>query len=111
MFPFPILLTTATRRLGSRWEWADWLDAAQACTFFSILYVLVFSHKAEISVSLAYELQSVALVLFWLLRFLNTQPGAERRFFRDIGLFLIAYGSCHPWVTDGSSTDSLPMVL
>ena len=92
LFAFPILLVTVKRRSGSGWQWVDWLDAAQACTFFFLLYVLVFSHPAGISVSLAYELQSTALILAWAIRYSGTQRGRERRFFYDIGLFLITYG-------------------
>lgn len=92
MFAFPILLVTVRRRTGSGWQWVDWLDAAQACTFFFLLYVLVFSRPAEMSLPLAYDLQSVGLVLAWAIRFNGTQDPTERGFFRNLGIFLIMYG-------------------
>ena len=92
IFAFPILLVLVTRRSGSRWEWVDWLDAAQACIFFGLLYVLVFAHFAALSVSVAYDLQSAALILAWAIRYASTVPGPDRLFMRHLGLFLLAYG-------------------
>ena len=92
MFAFPILLVLVKRRAGNGWLWVDWLDAAQAGTFFSLQYVLVFSHLAAWSVSLAYDLQSAALILAWAIRFSGTTPGPERLFLRNLGWFLGIYG-------------------
>ena len=92
MFAFPMLLVTVRRRSRARWEWVNWLDTAQACTFFSVLYALVFSHPAILRVSAAYDVQSVALMLACVLRYSTTPPGPERVFFRNIGGYLVAYG-------------------
>ena len=92
IFALPILLVLGKRRSGSRWEWVDWLDAAQACVFFSLLFFLVFSHVAALSVSLAYDLQSAALILSWAVRYASTEPGPDQTFMRRLGLFLMAYG-------------------
>ncbi len=91
-FAFPILLVLVKRRSGSRWEWVDWLDAAQACVFFALLYALVFSHVAALSVSVAYELQSGALILAWAIRYTSSELGPDRAFFRRLGYFLVLYG-------------------
>lgn len=92
IFALPILLVLINRRTGSRWEWVDWLDTAQACVFFILLFVLVFSHVGALSVSLAYDLQSFALILAWGVRYASTEPGPDQTFMRHLGLFLFAYG-------------------
>ena len=93
IFAFPILLVLVRRRSGSRWRLVDWLDTIQASVFFILLYVLVFSRVGALSVSLAYDLQSAALILAWAIRYASTEPGPERNFFRHLGLFLVVYGS------------------
>ena len=92
IFAYPILLVLTTRRSGSRWEWVDWLDAAQACLFCTLVYTLVFSQGATLSIPFAYDLQSVALILAWAVRYASTQPGPDRAFLRHLGLFLMIYG-------------------
>jgi diguanylate cyclase (GGDEF)-like protein len=91
-FAFPILLVTVQPRTGNRWEWVGWLDPVQSCVFFALLYVLVFSHPAVITVTGAYDFQSIALLLACALRYSSTAPGAERAFFRNLGGYLTAYG-------------------
>ena len=92
IFAFPILLALVVRRSESRWDLVDWLDAAQACVFFTLLYVLVFSHLAALSVSIAYDLQSAALILVWAIRYVSTTREPDRTLLRHIGLFLVVYG-------------------
>lgn len=92
MFSFPVLLVTVRRRTGAQWEWVNWLDSAQACTFFTLLYLLIFSHPAILTVTRAYDVQSVALLLACALRYSGTPPGPERAFFRNLGGYLLAYG-------------------
>ena len=93
LFALPMLLVTVTRRTRAKWEWINWLDYAQASNFFLVLYILVFSHPAAISVSIAYEVQSVALLLACALRYSSTPPGPERIFFRNVTGFLMIYGA------------------
>ncbi len=92
MFSFPILLVTLRRRTRAQWEWVNWLDSAQACTFFTLLYLLIFSRPAILTVTGAYDVQSIALLLACALRFSSTPPGAERTFFRNLGAYLLTYG-------------------
>lgn len=92
-FAFPILLVTVVRRSWKRTEPVTWLDCAQSCVCFGILYALVFSHPAILSVSTAYDAQSAGLILVCALRFYSTQPGPERTFFRNLGIYLIIYGA------------------
>ncbi len=56
------------------------------------LYLLVFAHPARLSVTAAYDVQSVALLLACALRYSSTPPGPERAFFRNLGAYLLAYG-------------------
>ena len=92
MFSFPMLLVTVRRPTGTRWEWVNWLDAAQACTFFTLLYLLVYSHPAILTVTRAYDVQSLALLLACALRLSSTPPGPERAFFRNLGIYILTYG-------------------
>ena len=92
MFSFPMLLVTLRRRTGAQWEWVNWLDSAQACTFFTLLYLLIFSHPATLTVTRAYDVQSTALLLACALRYSSTPPGPERAFFRNLGGYLLSYG-------------------
>ncbi len=89
---FPILMVTVVRRTATRWEWVNWLDSAQACIFFFVLDALVFSHPSSIPVTLAYDVQSLALFLTGALRYSTAMPGPERVFFRNLFSFLSVYG-------------------
>lgn len=91
LFAFPMLLVIVTRRSRAKWEWIDWLDAAQASIFFCVLFALVFLHPATLTVSFAYEIQSLALLLAWALRYSSISAGPERIFFRNLGAFLLAF--------------------
>ena len=89
---FPILMVTVVRRTASKWEWVNWLDSAQACIFFFVLDALVFSHPSSIPVTVAYDVQSLALFLTGALRYSTAMPGPERVFFRNLFAFLSVYG-------------------
>ncbi len=90
---FPILLVTVVRRTATKWEWVNWLDSAQACIFFFVLDALVFSHPSSIPVTVAYDVQSLALFLTGALRYSTAMPGPEQTFFRNLFVFLSVYGA------------------
>ena len=90
---FPVLMVTVVRRSGTKWEWVNWLDSAQACLFFFVLDSLVFSHPASISVTTAYDVQAIALFLTGAIRYSSAAAGAERIFFRNLFAFLSMYGA------------------
>ncbi len=89
---FPILMLTVVRRSATKWEWVNWLDSAQACIFFFVLDGLVFSRPPLIPVTIAYDVQALALFLTGALRYSTASPGAERVFFRNLFAFLSIYG-------------------
>ncbi|HEY0786935.1 MAG TPA: diguanylate cyclase, partial [Acidobacteriaceae bacterium] len=93
LFALPMLMVIVSRRgRAARWEWVQWLDTAQACTFFLLLFALVFGPASRFSVTEAYDVQSVALMLACLLRYSSTPVGPERVFFRNLGAYLLVYG-------------------
>ncbi len=89
---FPILLVTAVRRTETKWDWVNWLDSAQACIFFFVLDGLLFSRPSLVPVTVAYDVQSLALVLTGALRYSSSTSEPERIFFRNLFAFLSAYG-------------------
>ncbi len=93
-FAFPILLLTVVRRSWKRTEWVTWLDCAQACLCFVLLYALTFERPAAITVSEAYDVQSAVLLLACALRYSSTRSEAERTFFRNLGIYLLIYAGC-----------------
>ncbi len=92
LFAFPMLLVTLSRKTRAKWEWVNRLDHAQACNFFLVLFLLVFSHPPAFAVAAAFNVQSVALLLACALRYSSTPPGPERIFFRNVTGFLVLYG-------------------
>ena len=92
LFAFPLLMVTVRRpRPSVKWEWVNWLDTAQAATFFFVLYGLVFLRGNGLSPVSAYDVQSAGLLLAGALRYSTTSRGPERAFFRNVGGFLILY--------------------
>ncbi len=111
-FDFPILTLTVTRRIGNRWEAVDWLDFAQACTFFCLLDVLAYSHAAMLSVGLVYDVQSAAMLFTAALRYSATPLGPDRRFFRNLTVYLGLYGglTCLGYLLDSRGFSLNPWV-
>jgi len=93
LFPFPLLLVASIRSHSMHRDPVCWLDLAQAIIFFSTLFALVYIRPGTITVSSAYELQSVALALAVVLRYSMTSQGKERVFYRNIAAFTIAYAA------------------
>gem|GEM_PF-3067498 len=91
LFPFPLLLVSSRIPQLLNRDLIGWVDLAQACVFFSTLFALVFSRPEIMSISVAYEVQSLALALAFLLRFSMTQPGPDRNFYGSVTLFTFLY--------------------
>ncbi len=91
LFPFPLIVVASRRSESHDRDPACWLDLAQAFLFFSTLIALVFSQPPIMSLTIAYEVQSVALALAVALRFSVTKRGTERLFFRDVTAFAVLY--------------------
>ncbi len=92
LFAFPILMVTVTRKTGAKWEWVNWLDSAQAGLFFFVLDALVFSHSHLLSSAMANDVQAIALVMAGALRYSTASQRAERTFFRNVAIYLVASG-------------------
>lgn len=91
IFAFPLLLVASRSTRPSRLEPTGLLDVAQAGIFFSVLFALVFETRSEISMALAYDVQSVAMVLTLALRYASTDNAADRSFFRDLLFYSVLY--------------------
>lgn len=89
---FPLLLVVVTRRSGSEIDWVSWIDAAQAAIFFAVLCVLVFSHSRTVPVWIAYDVQTATLCLAVGWRYFSTHLRQDRRFFLNLGVYLVFYG-------------------
>ena len=94
LFAFPLLLVASSTPRSSRRDPVGWLDTGQACIFFSTLFALVFPHPGIISLPLAYDVQSVALILAFALRYSITGPGPERLFYRHLAIYASVYALC-----------------
>ncbi len=95
LFAFPLLLVASSTPRASGRDPVGWLDTAQACIFFCVLIVLVFPHPGIISLSLAYDVQSVALILAFALRYSITGQGPERAFYRHLAIYAGVYTLCN----------------
>ena len=61
IYAFPLLLVASYTPQSSRRDPAAWLDAAQACAFFCILFALFFPAPGIISQAISDDVQGVAL--------------------------------------------------
>ena len=89
-FALPLLLIVVRQRSKTAGDWISLLDTGQAGLFFSLLGVLVFSRSAGLLITQAYDVQGVALVLLCGLQY-SRSHGADKRFFRDLGIYLFSY--------------------
>ena len=114
LFAFPLLLTASKFSDTTQRDIATYLDLGQATIFFSSLFVLVYARPAIISLSIAYEVQSIALVLAFALRYSTTKEGSERIFYRDTLVFTGLYAifsivgyiaEDHGWSSSGTIID------
>ena len=91
LFPFPMILVASRFPHLERHEVISWLDLVQAGLFFSTLFALVYISPKVITLSVAYEVQSIALALSFSLRFSLTSRGKDRRFYKNVSIFTILY--------------------
>ncbi len=94
LFAFPLLLVASGSPQATRRDPVGWLDTAQAAIFFSTLFAFVYLSPGTISMSFAYDVQSLALILACALRYSVTVEGAERTFYRNLFVFAIFYSIC-----------------
>ncbi len=94
-FSFPVLLVVAkTSSTNGSHDRVAWLDLAQATVGLLMLYALVFAPDHYLKADLAYDVQSVSLLLACGLRLSLTESESDRRFFRDLTIYLAVYGAC-----------------
>ncbi len=94
LFPLPMLLLATTSATEDDPIMANWLDICQAALFTLLLFTLVFSRSRAISVTLAYDLQSTALLLACYMRYRNCPPGPVRTILRNVSIYLVVYAVC-----------------
>lgn len=90
LFGLPLLLAINTTR--EELDRVQWLDRVQTLLFFVVLYVLVFLTTGRLTLSHAYLIQNLALVLCCFLRLPTCTLTRERRFFVRLTIFLLVYG-------------------
>lgn len=90
LFGLPLLLAVHTTH--EEIDSVQWLDRLQAVFFFIVLYLLVFVRPVRFTISRAYLIQNVALLLCCLLRLPICTRARERRFFMRLTIFLLIYG-------------------
>ncbi|HEY0757671.1 MAG TPA: EAL domain-containing protein [Acidisarcina sp.] len=93
LYAFPFFLVFSNTQDTTQ-DWVPWLDIGQACISIGVLYALMFSTPALISVGVAYDVQGIALLLVCALRYSVSMDRRERLFFRNLGIFLIVEGVC-----------------
>ena len=91
IYAYPLLLVASYTPESSRRDVAGWLDAAQACAFFTILIGLFFPAPGIISQEISDDVQGVALFLVIFLRLCITAPGKDRLFFRNLTTYMGVY--------------------
>jgi diguanylate cyclase (GGDEF)-like protein len=91
-FAFPIFMVISNTQEPAQ-DWVAWLDIGQACISVSVLYILMFSSPALITVAMAYNIQGLSLFVASALRYL-VATGREKSFFRDLTIYLGIYSVC-----------------
>ncbi len=91
MLALPLLVLAATPSRSGAHDPVAWLDRAQSCTLFAIMFVLIFPHPGIIRVPLAYDVENVALTLAVLLRFSIAHDREERSIYRSAIFFTTSY--------------------
>ena len=91
-FAFPVLLVAAHPSRSLKSDPVGWLDTAQSCLLFCILFWLIYPHPGILKPPLAYHVENLAMVLAVALRYSVSQTGEERAFYRSILVFTVVYG-------------------
>jgi diguanylate cyclase (GGDEF)-like protein len=91
VFAFPLLLVAAYPSQSRRLDPVDWLDRAQSCLLFCVLFVLIWPHPGIIRPPFAYHVEDLAMLCAITLRYSVSQPGEERFFFRNVVVYTVAY--------------------
>ena len=90
-FAFPLVLAASTGARSSQRDAVGWLDTAQAFLFFGVLYALVFPRPGIITLELAYQVQSLAMLLAVLLSYSTARSGSKPELSRPLSIFVITY--------------------
>ncbi len=91
IFAFPLLLVAAHPSQSRRLDPVGWLDTAQSCLLFCVLFVLIWPHPGIIRPPFAYHVEDLAMLFAITLRYSISQPGEERFFFRNVVVYTVAY--------------------
>ncbi|HEY0784976.1 MAG TPA: EAL domain-containing protein [Acidobacteriaceae bacterium] len=91
---FPILLAASSMPLTSQRDQARWLDTAQSGLFFVLVFALLYSRAAVFTLSRAYNVQSVALLLALAIRYSMSERGLDRLFYRNLTVYMAIYATC-----------------
>jgi diguanylate cyclase (GGDEF)-like protein len=91
LFAFPLVLVASSAHRISKRDPVAWLDTAQTCVFFITFFALVFPRPGILQLSVAYQLQSVILLLAFILRYSAAERGLEREFYRPLVIFSALY--------------------
>lgn len=92
-FSFPILLVASKGQERSEEKWTSYLDFGQACLSVFVLYAVIHFTPGEVSESITYGIQNLALLLACAIRYSTACTRAERGFFRDLTIYVTLSGT------------------
>jgi diguanylate cyclase (GGDEF)-like protein len=90
----PLLLAASSTQQYAGRDAVGWLDTAQSCVFFLIVFALVYHHANIINIATAYNVQNMALLLAFSIRYSSVRSGPERNFFGNLAIYSSAYVIC-----------------
>ncbi len=93
LFAFPLLMAVFQTPEGKGRDVVRWLDTLQAAMFFTVLIGLAVLCPNFMNLPLAYDLQALALVLAFALRYSIPVEPLERRFYRNLMVYAILYAA------------------
>jgi diguanylate cyclase (GGDEF)-like protein len=94
-FALPFLLIASGTSSNLNHDPVRWLDTAQACLFFVLVFALVYPQNDVISTSTAYNIQSFALLLVFSIRYSIAKRSSDRVFYRNLAIFSTLYSTCN----------------
>ena len=93
LFSFPILLVASRGQDQQEEPWTNYLDFSQACLSIFLLYAALHVNPGGVSEGMAYGIQNVSLLLASIIRYSTASTNLERRFFRDLTIYVSFSGA------------------
>lgn len=93
LFSFPILLVASRGQDRREEPWTNYLDMSQVCLSITLLYAALYVNPGGVSEGMAYGIQNLSLLLACIIRYSTATTNPERRFFRNLTIYVSFSGA------------------